>query len=312
MNILLHAPLHSSLHVYLMRNLREFSWYVEPDMIFGSIPIKYDDLSFQIIPHEIPKEKIDAQIVLIHYETEAKEILKIFKVPVVFLGYHINSDYLPRLPGNYPIVTTCQSECIHNYPNVRHIYPLPSKDIWNQPWIGDKKEIFCPSRNSYKVSEPVRNMISSLMKRNLPIKLYTEQFGNIPFGQWQNDFIHSRVLLDITVKPSSFTLLEAMSIGMPVVCPDWLDYKVIVRNGIDGFRSNSVDHLERILSKFLKDEEFAKNMGKKAQLRLESITNSTMEKSFWEKAFKDAIDVFNTTGGWTDKDLKNLYRKKDQ
>jgi hypothetical protein len=295
-----------------MRNLREYSWYVEPSMVFFSTFMRYDDLNIQIIPHSIPNEKLDVQIVLIHNETEAKDILKIFKIPVVFLAYHIASDYLPRLPGNYPIITTCQSENQHKYPDVRHIYPMPSKDIWSKPWIGDKKEIFCPSRNSYKESDKVRNMINSLIKRNLPIKIYKEQFGNIPFEKWQDDYIHSRVLLDITVKPSSFTLLEAMSIGMPVVCPDWCDYPFIVRNGIDGFRSNSVDNLERILSKFLKDEEFAKRMGKKSQLRLESITNPTIEKSFWEKAFKDAIEIFNTTGGWTDKDLKNLYRKGNQ
>lgn len=301
MNILLHSPLHPAYWNYLMRNLPEHNWFIEPRTDFEEACIPFKDLNYTIIPRKTT-EKMDVQIILLHF-SKIPEILNTFHIPVVWLEYWRTTYRLP-LPGNYPLVYTSQfsHRKIDEYQNIRHCYPVPSKQIWNRSWIGDKPEVFCPVRASYilgrKTVKKVKKIIDYLEDQKLPMKLYKTQSRTISFKEWQNNFIHSRVLLEATGKNSSFTLFEAMKIGMPVVTLDWKEFPYIVRNGKDGYRNNNPQELHKILKEFLVNYPLAKKMGQRAKKRSNMILNLKKERKVWNKAFKDAIKIFNKTGNW--------------
>lgn len=297
MKILLHSPLHPSFWNYLMRLLPEHKWYIEPELDFAEGSIPYHDLKFKVLPRKKLREKIDLQIICLHLTPgNINQILKVFPIPIVWVEYW-ESPYQPKLPGIYPLVYASQTHHRINYPDLRHAYFVPSSKIWDQPWIGDQKEILIPSRQYYP-DFIIKETVKYLRKKKLPIAVATGGKRHLPFPEWQDYFIHSRALFDLTLKKSSGTLLEAMSIGMPIVVPPFFDYPKIIRNKIDGFVVNSGEEAFKRLTEFLDDYSLAKEWGNKAKLRANDIINPQKSKKFWNKAFSDAISVYENTGSW--------------
>lgn len=279
-----------------MRSLPEHSWLIEPrfDLCEKSIP--YSDLDFKVVPRK-PRKDIDLQIICLHLSNHyIKEILDTFHAPVVWIEYW-ETSYKPDLPGIYPMFTTSQSCHRQDYTDLRFTYFVPPKKLWNKPWIGNKKVIFCPSRQ-YTESYIVTKTLEQLKKEGIPLKTLKGKNRSLPFSKWQDYFIHSRALFEMTTKHSSGTLLEAMSIGMPVIAPPFFDNPFIIRKNIDGFIPNSVEETAKILKRLLDDYSFAKEMGNNARERMKIICSPKEFSKLWNQAFKDAIKVFNETGDW--------------
>lgn len=289
MNILIHSPLHPSIWIYLIKSLPEHNWYVEPRINFQEGQIPYGNLNLKVLPKD-GKIKVDAQIICVHSKNK-KRILQKFNLPIIWIEYWRNPYKFP-MKKNYPVISTSRTNHRENYNNLRFSYFSPTKDIWNENWKGDENVVFCPVRRFYKDPE-IRKIINYLEKRGIPLKLFKSEKRNIPFNEWKNYFVHSRVLFEATKKFTSANLSEAMFIGMPVVTLDYFDFKKIIRNNVDGFRSNSIQKIYIYLRTLLDNYSFAQKMGERAKRRASNIYNPDKQRKVWNQAFEDAIKEFN-------------------
>jgi hypothetical protein len=275
-----------------MEALSEHEFFIEPQADFqeGSIPTNH--IKFTVVPRS-PRSDFDVQIIALHgigYRN-LEELLKIFPVPVVWIEYVKNAYTLPEV--KYPLITTCKTNNSSEYPKLQYWSPVVSRTLWKEDWIGDK-QIVMSTVGGYSKNPTFIPILEYLKERKIPLDMRTTSPRTIPFETWKSKFIHSRVLLELTMKPSSFTILEAMTIGMPVVAFPYSDAPLVVRNKIDGFsRWESKEELADLLEKFLNDYNFAKEWGARSKERGNELNSNKITKEIWNKAFADAINTFN-------------------
>jgi len=291
MKILLHAPLHPTVWIYLMKMFPEHEWFIEPNDQFGYPGEEWStpkhEVKYKVIPFE-KREDIDIQIICLHLdplkEIKIENILRIFENPIVWVQYW-NTKSIPNPPRKlYPLVHTLQTD--HSiYPKRKHIYMSPHPDMWKDQWEGTNPEVFAPI-GGYKKSE----LIEKLEEQKIPLKLITGK-RNISWSSWQQLFIKSRIFLEEAPKRGSSCLEEAMLVGMPVIVPNRSDFPLIVRNRIDGFSAINDNEKIEIIKKMLDSYDYAKEWGKKAKERAEVIFDIKKERKKWEEVFEEAIKV---------------------
>lgn len=127
----------------------------------------------------------------------------------------------------------------------------------------------------------------------VPITLYgfnSERFGG--FGQLSNDklqmeFAKHRVYFNSTRASSvPMAMLEAMSIGMPIVSTATTELPDIIKDGANGFISSDTNVLAEKLKLLINDIGLAKKLGQKAQ---KTIKDNFSIKRFikeWNNLFK--------------------------
>jgi len=277
-----------------MEMLSEHEFFIEPkdDFEEGSIP--RDHLKYEVIPYK-PRSDFDAQIICLHLNSPPiGEILKTFPVPPVFIEYA--KCTLPNLNKQYPLISTCRSSSNTDYPNIRYCWMTPSPTLWKNHWIGDRPTVFVTARDlkSYQEFDP---LFQKLKTEKIPYDCSTGNKRNLPFKDWQDKFIHNRVLLEAVVKTVSTVVSEAMQIGMPVVVPNFNDNAKMIRNEQDGFCLNlydrtNLDKVIEILNHFLKDYTFAKDYGERAEKRARECFSISETNKIWNKALEDAISLF--------------------
>jgi hypothetical protein len=301
MKVLLHAPLHPTLWIYLMEALKEHEFFIEPTADFQEADTPRTQIKYEVVPRK-PNSNFDVQIIALHgigYHTP-QELLKIFPVPVVWIEFQ--RTLLP-FTGNYPLITTCQTSCTRRYPNWKYWCPVVSRTLWNEDWIGDVPIINC-TVGAYACHPDLVPILNYLKKENVPLDMRTTSRRLVPFADWKSKFIHDRVLFELTLKPSSFTILEATTIGMPVVTLNWFDHSKMIRDNIDGFTFGfggpnpaHLTDLTLLLNKFLNDYDFAKEWGKKSKERGNQLNSIENTKTIWNQAFEDSIRIFKQNPG---------------
>lgn len=266
--------------------LSEHEWFIEPNHGWEEGGSPKDHIKYQILKPDEWRE-MDAQVICLNEHYNAENLINRFPVPPVWLTWWKTN--IPPYKIKYPLVSAIKNSANTEYPNIRYsCYMVPSGSIWNEKWIGDVPKIFVPlSRCNLDV-----NLYRNLLRSGLSLDVVRSPGRSIPFKAFQDKFIHNRVLLEMSEKNASTCLLEAMSIGMPVISTNRHENPFMLRNGIDSTIIWTEKELFELLQKYLNDYSFAKEMGEKAKRRFEEICNLKEQNKVWNNAFNDAITLY--------------------
>ena len=296
LNILLHAPLHPSYWNYLIETMPEHDWFVEPKANFQEAGTPRDNIKYTVVQKN-SKIKFDVQIICLSTHSElAHNIVKDFNVPIVFLDFH--KWKVPKFRIKYPLISACYHTANKDYPNIKYNYVPPSKTLWNKKWEGDIPKVFIPAQRyleSPYAHTYFSKLIPKLQETDLNLEIVENKTRTIPWSEWQDFFIHNRVLLDCADKTSSFVLEEAMTIGMPVISRNMFESPYVIRDRIDGFLKWNEEELINILFKFTEDYSFAKKWSRRSKKRGEEVLSVEKTRKVFNDSFHNAIDLYNST-----------------
>ncbi|MGC9611189.1 MAG: glycosyltransferase family 4 protein [Minisyncoccia bacterium] len=153
----------------------------------------------------------------------------------------------------------------------------------NVKWVGDN-----PHAVNVTVSLPTRpecgREIWLKVKEKAPLMLYgtdSEKFGGkgiIQNKDLRKEIAQYRLYFNPTaVSSMPMAMLEAMSIGLPVVSTKTMELPNIIKNGVNGFISNNPNVLASKINLLLKDKKLAEKLGRAAQ---KTIRNKFSMKRF--------------------------------
>ena len=146
------------------------------------------------------------------------------------------------------------------------IYHGVDEEFWSG-WQGQDKKIV-HVRNNFKERDLNRYNDFIYVCGDYPKTLIGAQ-GDMWCGyeDLKLQLIKHRVYVNIDLFGSMFALshVEAMMLGMPIVCNDIEGNGEVIRNGIDGFISNNMDYLKKCVNILMNDYDFSKEMGRKAR-----------------------------------------------
>jgi len=293
LKILLHSPLHPSYWVYLMETMPEHEWFIEPSESFEEGLTPRDHLNYTVVPRNT-KIEFDVQIFCLNSHFWVfEELMRTFgHIPIVFLDFY--GANMPSLRIKYPLLSCCR----HNsrpYTNKQYVYVPPSRTLWNRDWEGDIRKVFIPAQSYLQPKWAhtfAAKLIHILEKTDLKLDIVLNRTRVMPWKEWQEHFIHDRVLLDVADKHSSFVLEEAMTIGMPVISRNIFETPWVVRDKVDGFTKWNEKQLIKLLHKFLDaDNSFAKEWSLKSRKRGKEILSAKETNLIWNSAFQNAIKL---------------------
>lgn len=124
--------------------------------------------------------------------------------------------------------------------------------------------------------------------RELGIEDSVFMLGALPHGQVAELMAAANVfVLPSIVESSPFTLLEAMGVGVPVVCPGAGGVSEIIEDGINGLMvpPANVDALTNAITRILNDKQLAKRL-RRGGLKI------VREKFSWERAARQTLELY--------------------
>jgi len=311
MKILLHAPLHPSLWIYLMDSLPEHSFYIEPSEDFQQDLLPRQYLNYQIVSEETAiADEYDVQILCLHLGGSMKAILKVmesYNLPTVFVEF--GKIPLADFKIKYPMIYLCKTNYNDDYPNTKHIYFVPSRKIWDKDWKGDQKKVFL--RADIAGQPMIRDLVTYLKQKD--INFDQPQNRKVSWTEWKNFFIHDRVHLDLARTPMSFTTVEALTVGMPVIVGNWNEFPLVIRHNVDGFSKWDKEELLEMLERFITDDNFAKTWSLRSRARGIELLDLEKQRETLNESFQEAIHMFNNPPKSPKKDIqkeKELVRCK--
>lgn len=155
----------------------------------------------------------------------------------------------------------------------------------------------------------VLTIVNNYQQRNntMGFSLFTEimqSFSMNPFGDTQgiskatkninellNIYQHASVFVNTSVWHSCpMVLLEAMSVGCPVVTTSSAMLTEIVEDGVNGFIADDIDGMKTKIQSILNDSEMAKEMGQKARQTIIDRFGSEQFIKNWREVLLCAID----------------------
>lgn len=205
----------------------------------------------------------------------------------------ISDDVLPRLDAivhvtryNFDQWTTVFPETATKSKIIYHGIPIP-----NITWTG-----IIPKAISAVYNLPERVEcgpdIYQEVAANVPTTLYgfnSEKFGgagNLLHDKLQEEFAKHRVYFNSTRASSvPMAMLEAMSVGTPVVSTATTELPDIIKDDVNGFISNDTNFLAEKIKLLISNKDLAQKLGKAAQ---KTITKHFPMKTFiknWDSLF---------------------------
>ena len=91
--------------------------------------------------------------------------------------------------------------------------------------------------------------------------------SDVPFNKMEDIYrAHDIFVLPASNEPASIAVLEAMALGMPVVCSDTCGTRTYIEDGVNGyvFESGNRRALEQVLERFLVEPGLHERMGQRA------------------------------------------------
>ncbi|MFQ6129248.1 MAG: glycosyltransferase family 4 protein [Candidatus Hadarchaeaceae archaeon] len=124
--------------------------------------------------------------------------------------------------------------------------------------------------------------------KGLGIEDSTFMLGSLSHGEVAELMAAANVfVLPSIVESSPLTLLEAMAVGVPVVCPRAGGVSEIIKDEINGlmFPPADVDTLANVITRVLRDEQLAKRL-RRSGLKI------VREKFSWERAARQTLELY--------------------
>ncbi len=207
---------------------------------------------------------------------------------------HLRNDIVPRINAivhitkyNFKQWTTYFPETKKKSVIIYHGIEIPKKTRWKG---------IDPEAVNVTTSLPTRpecgNKLWLRLSKKVPLVLYgkdSEKFGGkgiIPNKLLRKEIAQYRLYFNPTIASSvPMAMLEAMSIGMPVVTMKSTDMPYIIKNGTNGFISNKPEVLAGKIALLLRDKKSAKRLGEAAQKTIEDKFSIKTFIDNWNKLF---------------------------
>lgn len=162
-------------------------------------------------------------------------------------------------------------------------------------WSGKIKKSVTAINDLYRRPECGNKMWQAVVKKapNVLIGGNSERLGGI--GVVENKFLRKefskyRAYFNPTKRSSTpLTMLEAMSVGLPVVSTAGMGFSGIIKNGINGFTSNNVNTLAKKINLLVEDKKLAQRLGENAQKTIRDKFSVARFVRQWNDLFNEVI-----------------------
>ncbi|HEV2128729.1 MAG TPA: glycosyltransferase family 4 protein [Thermomicrobiales bacterium] len=140
-------------------------------------------------------------------------------------------------------------------------------------------------------------------RRQVPIQLAgfgndgLDGLGDIPYSRLHRTMAEYRFLFS----PCRYTslplaVIEALTIGMPVVALATTELPDVIRNGVHGYLSNDLDELIAGMRRLIDDPDHARELGANARELAAQRFGLDRFARDWDAAFAQAIDLAASSG----------------
>lgn len=206
----------------------------------------------------------------------------------------LRKDIIPRINAivhitkyNFRQWTTYFPETKQKSIVIYHGIEIPEKIRWEGT---NPKAV--NATNSLPTRPECGNKLWLKISKKVPLVLYgahSEKFGGrgvLPNKLLRREIAQYRVYFNPTIASSvPMAMLEAMSIGMPVVTMKSTDMPNIIKNGVNGFISDKPEVLASKMALLLKDKKLAKKLGKAARRTIEDRFSMEKFTDSWNELF---------------------------
>jgi len=203
---------------------------------------------------------------------EDYQLVKNFDKPIIY--YHlINSrgrglDYIYANKNVIPVFLMNSNKISYSVYEGQHktIYHGVDPDFW-KGWSGEDK-VLAAVKNNFNTRDPVRFALYKQICGDAKNTVYgTGQDENLGRVELRDRLRKSRVFMNVEIVGSPFdtAAVEAMMLGMPIISTDNESSGEFIRNGIEGFISNSVPYLIEKTRDLLNDHDMARELGENAR-----------------------------------------------
>lgn len=136
------------------------------------------------------------------------------------------------------------------------------------------------------------------IRRHVPteaIGMGTEAFGglgDIPYRHLHRHVAEYRYLFNpMRYTSLSLSMIEAMTIGMPVVGLTTTELPSVIENGVHGYLSCDVDELTQAMHQLIRDPELARRLGANARAVARERFGLDRFIRDWNRAFDEALSL---------------------
>jgi len=151
--------------------------------------------------------------------------------------------------------------------------------------------------NDYRIREKVtRFFMYELLTNGLPAINYGEQEDDWPcpksksYEHMKQIYREAAIYLDTTLhSPLSFSVLEAMATGMPVVTTRHDDMDLIINNNVNGIINNLAHYLRDEIENLLSSRRYRKRLGENARETIKQRFTIDKFCEKWHKYFKQVL-----------------------
>lgn len=247
------------------------------------------------------KQRKVPKIFIVHspFKRDPREYFKDKEKKKMMIG--IRDKILPTINAIIHVSKYGLKQWNRAFPNVKS----KSKVIYhcietpNINWKGDTKKAVTAINNLPERIECGPDIWQKVSKK-APVVLFganSEKFrgkGLIKNDKLKTELSKYRVYFNPTTASSlPMAMLEAMSIGLPVVTTATTDIPYIVKNGINGFTSNNTDVLSNKINLLIKNKNLAQKLGSRAKGTIKKEFSTERFIKEWNNLFKELIRAKN-------------------
>lgn len=308
MKILLLGPWwHPALLSSLTLVFREHTFYITGPEINPRSLMQPIGSNLKVIEaqEKLTQKRLDDFDILIDYpEGKYFPYLEKWSIPKIwFAWYCFGKQIKPIIKENEPLVYTSfttrndsiqEAKRINSYGEYIKgpvVYPYRDPSIFKD-YKGKEKFGLMVVNNFWKRKSFGAEFYNQLLKldKNISIKIIGDYSLN--FQDLLETYQNNRVFLELTTKgrPSTSTMGEAMTVGMPIIATSLGDFPLIIRNFKEGFVSSNPKDVLKSLNLLIKDKDLSLELGRNSRLRALDTSGETQFRQGFEEAFLFALE----------------------